>query len=140
MRSNRADADIATVFGADAVVAGNKVALHEVGHQILQPGAPDTMNKKDKSGHRGESATRRNDGTYVGGITKYYRADNKDSADWEPTVNIMSPDAHFVPMENGNAFIPGDPNATAGPIDRFYFYAGDVAYMRLQRYSPGRRR
>jgi hypothetical protein len=107
--------DIATVFGAGAVVVGNKVAVHEVGHQLLQPGGQGA----NDDGHRGNA----------GHINSYVAANDKTAAKWDPTINIMNADAIAVPMDN----------EASGPIDRFYFYSMDIVEMRLLRKSPGRR-
>jgi len=138
--------DASVIFSNDMIraltpeagkVAIGKVAVHEVGHQILlalKPGGA------DNSGHRGTGCKNVNNRA-VGDVADYYRAseDKKRGPQWVKTVNIMSPDGQLVPMNNDAAALPNEPGATAGPFDMFYFYSLDIAAMRRRVASPGKK-
>jgi hypothetical protein len=88
-----------------------KVAVHEVAHQILTLGA----NGLDKNGHRGKSAN----------IDNYLNLGQPAVASWFDTINIMNEVPYYVPGALG-----------VGTIDVFYFHPRDVEAMRRMTKSP----
>ncbi|MCI0360250.1 MAG: hypothetical protein L0211_17370, partial [Planctomycetaceae bacterium] len=131
------DANITKLFPAGAPTAAAKIAVHEVGHQLLR----NSHNGLDGNGHRGTP----------GDVVRYYNAASARKTDpkleWDDKVSIMNYEAVLVPMANGAATIRvgevvGGVRAVAGnnagPLDKFYFNAQDIAFMRRRTESPGK--
>lgn len=85
-------------------------------------------------------------------VTRYYNSSStlkaNEARPWTSQVSIMNPHAVMVPMNNGAATItvgtkleggkiPAKQGNNAGAIDRYYFFASDIAYMRKNPKSPG---
>ncbi len=132
------DADITAFFTAantPEVVA--RTAVHEVGHQLLQPGGAGA----DPDGHQGR----------LRNVVKYYNASDAVKSDkdekWERFINVMNSANIQIPRDKGDVTLPLGTaldgifpieGNNSGPIDRFYFYAPDIDEMRSRKTSPGR--
>jgi hypothetical protein len=127
----------ASVVFTDAVsgTMAQRVAVHEVGHQLLMPGGAGA----DKDGHRGDQV-KLVGGTLRGKLVDYYLATDavKREDKWLDSINIMTSDAQKVPLDNSEETIPGLVGGKAGPIDRFFFHPNDVAAIRRLVKSPGK--
>jgi nitrogen fixation protein FixH len=91
------------------LLAEQKVAVHEIGHQLMHD-ADHPGNAADILAYLRQSAVRQQD------------PGNRQR------VNIMNEDAIAVPMNN----------PTQGQLDLYYFSARDIAEMRLRTNSPGK--
>ncbi len=95
---------------AQLVIAEQKIAVHEVVHQIMRNAV-----------HRGGPAD----------IVKYRTATAEQKADasrWRERINIMNAEAAAVVMDD----------AAEGPNDLFYLHAADIAAIRRRTNSPGK--
>lgn len=142
-RSNR-PWEWSILFNVPNLGAGSmaKIAVHEIGHQLLKIGRGRQSNGDtlDQDGHRGSDSD----------MGRYYNASDQDKADttkgWEQKITIMNPQAALVPIGDPSlrAPFPGKLGTVqmvegnnAGTIDRFYFYSEDIVTFRSRKSSPG---
>jgi hypothetical protein len=100
-------ATVAAVGAVQGLVASQKVTVHEIAHQMLQPGIGGQS--VDQHGHRGQAID----------VVNYRNASaaNKLAETWMNKLSIMNPDAIGVPM-------------TTEVVDWFYFHPGEIDAMR----------